>query len=81
VDGSGFVLLLAVIVLFAWMFLGGEWTPEERKRLAVIAVLFFASSLFWSAFEQAGSSLNIFAARYTDNGCSELTCRRRCISR
>jgi len=67
VDGSGFVLLLAVIVLFAWMFLGAEWTAEERKRLGVIAVLFFASSLFWSAFEQAGSSLNIFAARYTDN--------------
>lgn len=67
VDGSGFVLLLAVIVLFAWMFLGAEWTAEERKRLAVIAILFFASSLFWSAFEQAGSSLNIFAARFTDN--------------
>ncbi|MCL4795600.1 MAG: peptide MFS transporter [Bryobacteraceae bacterium] len=67
VDGAGFVLLLAVIVLFAWMFLGAEWTPEERKRLYVIAVLFFASSLFWSAFEQAGSSLNIFAARFTDN--------------
>lgn len=67
VDGSGFALLLAVILLFAWMFLGAEWTPEERKRLSVIAVLFFASSLFWSAFEQAGSSLNIFAARFTDN--------------
>jgi proton-dependent oligopeptide transporter, POT family len=67
VDGAGFVLLLAVIVLFAWMFLVAKWTPEERKRLAVIAVLFFASSLFWSAFEQAGSSLNIFAARFTDN--------------
>jgi len=67
VDGAGFVLLLAVIVLFAWMFLVAEWTAEERKRLAVIAVLFFASSLFWSAFEQAGSSLNIFAARFTDN--------------
>lgn len=67
VDGAGFVLLLAVILLFAWMFLGAEWTGEERKRLTVIAVLFFASSLFWSAFEQAGSSLNIFAARYTDN--------------
>ena len=67
VDGAGFLLLLAVIVLFGWMFLGAEWTPEERKRLAVIAVLFFASSLFWSAFEQAGSSLNIFAARFTDN--------------
>jgi len=38
---------------------GGDWTPVERKRLAAILVLFIAASLFWSAFEQAGSSLNL----------------------
>jgi len=29
-------------------------------------VLFFASALFWSGFEQAGSSFNLFAERYTN---------------
>ncbi len=36
-------------------------TTEEKKRLKVIAILFFFNVLFWSAFEQAGSSLNLFA--------------------
>jgi len=38
----------------------------ERKRVGVIAILFFAAALFWSGFEQAGSSLNLFAQRLTD---------------
>jgi POT family proton-dependent oligopeptide transporter len=34
----------------------------------VVAVLFLASVLFWSGYEQAGSSLNLFAERYTNLG-------------
>lgn len=40
-------------------------TPTEWKRLGVIASLFIFAVLFWAAFEQAGSSLNLFADRYT----------------
>ncbi len=40
---------------------------EDWSRLSAIAVLFVFSALFWSAFEQAGSSLNLFADRLTDN--------------
>jgi POT family proton-dependent oligopeptide transporter len=32
----------------------------------VLVVLFLGSALFWSGYEQAGSSLNLFAERYTD---------------
>lgn len=67
VNALGVLLFIIVAVLFAWMLLGGDWTPVERKRLAAILVLFIAASLFWSAFEQAGSSLNLFAERSTDN--------------
>ncbi|MBI3683339.1 MAG: peptide MFS transporter [Acidobacteria bacterium] len=67
VNAAGTVLLLVTIGLFGWMFFAARWTGEERKRLMAIAVLFLASTLFWSAFEQAGSSLNLFAARSTDN--------------
>jgi len=42
------------------------FTPTEWKRLAVIGVLFIFSTLFWAAFEQAGTSLNQFADRYTN---------------
>jgi POT family proton-dependent oligopeptide transporter len=67
VNALGVLLFVIVAVMFAWMLLGGNWTPVERKRLAAILVLFIAASLFWSAFEQAGSSLNLFATRSTDN--------------
>jgi POT family proton-dependent oligopeptide transporter len=60
--------LLAVTVgFFGWLFLVAEWTSEERKRLLLITVLFVASCVFWMAYEQAGSTLNLFAERSTDN--------------
>jgi len=66
-DGAGVFLLIVIVGFFGWMYSSSEWTPEERKRLYVIGVLFLAASLFWSVFEQAGSTLNLFADRNTDN--------------
>jgi len=65
-DVFGVGLLVTVIAVFAWLLFGGNWTPEERKRLIVVLVLFVASTIFWSVFEQAGSTLNLFAERSTD---------------
>ena len=45
--------------------LSGGFSAEEWKRLAAIGVFFVFSTLFWGAFEQAGSSLNLFADRFT----------------
>jgi len=42
------------------------FTSAEWARIGVIGILFVFSALFWMAFEQAGSSLNLFADRYTD---------------
>ena len=42
-------------------------TSGEKKRLAVIAILFVFSVIFWMAFEQASTSLNLFADRLTRN--------------
>ena len=63
----GWLLLATVVIFFLWLFLGGDWTKEERKRLMVIFVLFLAAAVFWSVFEQAGSTLNLFAERGTNN--------------
>src|ERR1019366_7720795 len=41
--------------------------PAERARLTVIFILFCAASIFWGVFEQAGSTLTLFAERSTDN--------------
>jgi POT family proton-dependent oligopeptide transporter len=44
---------------------GRAFTSEEWKRIAAIVVLFLFAALFWGAYEQAGSTLNLFADRYT----------------
>ncbi len=44
-----------------------RFTRDEWGRVAAIAVLFVFSSIFWGAFEQASSSLNLFADRLTHN--------------
>jgi len=62
------VLLFVVTVgFFGWLFAAGEWTREERRRLVVILVLFLGATAFWAVFEQAGSTLNLFADRSTSN--------------
>ena len=60
-------LLGVTVAFFGWVFLVAEWSREERKRLVLIAILFVASTVFWMAYEQAGSTLNLFADRSTDN--------------
>ena len=60
-------LLGVTVAFFGWVFLVAEWSREERKRLVLIAILFVASTIFWMAYEQAGSTLNLFADRSTDN--------------
>ena len=64
-DVAGYVLIGIVIVFFGWMFFAADWTPAERRRLYAIGALFMASVIFWSEFEQAGSTLNLFGDRNT----------------
>jgi POT family proton-dependent oligopeptide transporter len=40
--------------------------PHEKHRIWVIIILCFFSILFWMAYNQGGSSMNLFALRYTD---------------
>ena len=65
-DGEGWVLLAISVAVFSWMIGSGGWSHQERKRSTAILVLFCASALFWASFEQAGSSLNLFAERNTN---------------
>lgn len=64
-NGTGWVLLAITAVVFSWMVFGKGWSLEERKRAVAIFVLFAAAAIFWASFEQAGSSLNLFAERNT----------------
>jgi proton-dependent oligopeptide transporter, POT family len=64
-QASTYAIVAIALLYFAYLFLFGQLTQEERGRVIVIIVLFFAAAMFWSGFEQAGSSLNLFAERYT----------------
>ena len=61
---AGNLGLVAVVITVAfWIYHIFWWASgEEKKRLGVIFWLFILAAIFWSGFEQAGSSLNIFTA-------------------
>lgn len=61
------VLLPALsVIALAGLFVVGADTARERRQLAVIVILFVSSALFWGCFEQAGSTLTLFASRHTE---------------
>ena len=62
-----YILPVTVLAFFGWLFLSGGWNRDERNRLITITVLFFAAVVFWSVFEQAASTLTLFADRSTRN--------------
>ncbi|RZS97688.1 POT family proton-dependent oligopeptide transporter [Cecembia calidifontis] len=63
---SGTIIAIVAFLYLGYVILFGGLNTDERKKVGVIAILFFFSALFWSGFEQAGSTLNLFAERFTD---------------
>jgi proton-dependent oligopeptide transporter, POT family len=61
-----YVLVGLAVLFFGYVFLAGGLDGDERKRVLVIAVLFVFAAIFWSAFEQAPTSLNLFAKDFTE---------------
>jgi len=65
-DAMGVFIVGLAFAFLAYVAFFGGLTDVERKRVGVIAVCFLAAAFFWSGFEQAGSSMNLFAERLTD---------------
>jgi proton-dependent oligopeptide transporter, POT family len=63
--GGTLAIVAATIAYFAYVFVAGKLSRDERNRVIVIVVLVLACAMFWAGYEQAGSSLNLFAERYT----------------
>ena len=61
-----FVLVGVAVAYFSYVFIAGGLNSDEKKRVGVIMVLFFFAAIFWAAFEQAPTSLNLFARDFTD---------------
>lgn len=60
------IIMATVVFYFGYLLLAGGFELEEKKRIVLIFVLFIASAAFWSGFEQAGSSLNLFGKYFTE---------------
>ncbi len=58
------IFLLGVPVILGWSALNGSRQEFEMMLAAMILIVF--NTVFWTLFEQAGSSLTLFADRNTD---------------
>jgi len=65
-QAMGMIIISVAVGFFLNIYLAGDLTGPEKRRMIVLAILFVAAALFWSGFEQAGSSLNIFASQLTE---------------
>jgi proton-dependent oligopeptide transporter, POT family len=59
-------LLVAGLVAVLLTGMQDKLSADDWKRLAIIGVLFIFSMIFWMGFEQAGSSLTLFAEQITN---------------
>ena len=62
----GLAVIGIAVLYFVYLLGFTDHSPLEKRRLGVIFWLFILSAIFWSGFEQAGSSLNLFARDFTD---------------
>jgi len=63
---TAYIIVGVAVLYFGSVLTLGDLTGRQKKRVFVIFLLFVAAALFWSGFEQAGSSMNLFAERLTD---------------
>ena len=64
--GAAYVLVGMAALYFLYLFFGAGLDAIERRRMVVVLAMFLAVASFWSGYEQAGSSLNLFAKRHID---------------
>ena len=58
---SGTVIAIVAFGYLGYVILFGGLVSSDKKKVGAIAILFIFSAMFWSGFEQAGSTLNLFA--------------------
>ncbi len=64
-EAMTYVIVAIAALYFTYVLIAGGLDVSERKKVVVIIFLFVGAAMFWSGFEQAGSSFNIFAKEYS----------------
>ena len=65
-QATGLIVVVIAALYFGGIIAFGCKDNVERGRIFVIFLLFIGAALFWSGFEQAGSSMNIYGRDFTD---------------
>ena len=65
-DIIGSIIFASAIAIPAMIITDNTLKSDEKERIWVIFILAFFVVFFWSAFEQAGASLTLFADKQTD---------------
>ena len=63
---SGIVILSCAFLYFIYVFLFEKLESTERKKVLAIFLIFLTTIMFYGGYEGQGSSLNLFADRYTN---------------
>jgi POT family proton-dependent oligopeptide transporter len=63
---TGVIIVTLAIGFFVYALVFGHLTTTQKKNIGLIFLLFIGYAIFNSGFEQAGSSMNLFAKQYTD---------------
>jgi POT family proton-dependent oligopeptide transporter len=64
-QAAGLLIVIVSASYFLFILVAGGLTKVEQRRVLVLIILFLAAALFWAGYEQAGTSLQIFAERHT----------------
>jgi proton-dependent oligopeptide transporter, POT family len=67
IDGWQGLRWLFLVMPVAAILYAARQPGEDARRLAAIGVLFVAAMIFWAIFEQAGSTIALFADQLTRN--------------
>jgi POT family proton-dependent oligopeptide transporter len=65
-EASKYIIAVVAFSYLAYIIFFGGLETADRKKVVAVGIVFIFSAVFWSGFEQAGSTLNIFAERFTE---------------
>ena len=65
-QASVYIIGIIFIIYFGKFLFFEKLEKEERDKIKVIGIFFLASATFYGGYEQQGSTLTLFADRYTD---------------
>ena len=65
-EAAAIVFTALFLVCYLAVYIFGQLSESEKRGMWALFLVCVASACFWSGFEQAGSSLNLFGREYTD---------------